>query len=180
MKNLVNYVLVALVAFLLGVFLAPSGRFTKAVKSKMKNNRFAAQKLYQKWDTGSLSFYDGGSFDDFRSKNERFAIYFWATWCPHCENIKDTIQELDISKLQLIGMTFDRDKDVFEQYRSETPYFWHDLVKTSGGNWDFVERAEQYKIPLIPSVWIIERGKVKKVFVGEAGIKKLPAYLEKL
>ncbi len=167
--------------FFAGMFVGPNG---SNLKSKMKGWRYTAslaQKLYDQWDKDALFFESGGgTLSQFVQNNGTFILYNWASWCPHCKKINSDLQKLQNAAVPTIALTFDTDWDSYRLYREKNALFWRDLVhKTTTGENQFVIRENEFDVPLIPSVWIVQDGKIKKIFVGESGVPKLFSYLEK-
>ena len=167
--------------FLAGMFVGPKGTNLKSKMKGWKYTRTAAQKLYERWDEDSLFFGNGGeSLKSFSEKNGAFILYNWATWCPHCKNINQKLQRLEKASIPTIALTFDTDHDSYKLYREKTSPFWRDLfMRDESGKDKFVPRENEFDVPLIPSLWIVENGSVQKIFVGEAGADKIFSYLEK-
>ncbi|MBR1403653.1 MAG: redoxin domain-containing protein [Treponema sp.] len=172
-KNLLVYVLIALVFFVAGMIFVPSGTLVRKVQKSLSYTKSISQKLYDGWEKDKLYFSDGTSLKDFENSNENYIIYFWATWCPHCRNITGEVNSLKNAGIPLIGLTFDASKDEYNSYRTENPCFWEDLFqKDENGEFVFCPRKDSYNIPSIPSVWVVEKGKVKELYRGEERIKK--------
>ncbi len=140
-----------------------------------------SQKLYSNWDIDKLYFVDDKKpFNSVVSSESTFIVYFWASWCPHCENIYPIMNSLSSLNVPFVAMTFDTEMEKYKDYVSTKKPLWSDIMfLSSEGDIEFVSRKEAYAIPSIPSVWIIKNGKVQKIFKGEKGIAKLPAYLKK-
>lgn len=181
MKKAARYFAVAVFFFVAGMIFAPSGTLVRKVQKKLTYNTKTSQRLYDKWDKSSLFFSESGeSFSDFAERNETFLIYFWATWCPHCRNINGEMNALKDARISLVGLSFDTVQDEYNSYLAENPVFWRDLFqKDEEEMLTFCKRVDELNIPSIPSVWVVSGGKVKKIFVGETGAKKLPSFLKK-
>lgn len=179
-KNIINYIIVALFAFFAGMLLCPQGKVIYLIRSKMNYTRGTAQKLYRQWDKSKLFFYSDSdefkTFTEFEAKNKTYALYFWATWCPHCMNVFETVVEAS-RKIPLASIPFEKKEESYLAYKSEHDYLWQDLILHENGGQKFIPREKEFNVPLIPSVWLIKNGKVKKVFIGEKGIKKFSLYL---
>lgn len=178
LRKIFGRVLPAVFFFLLG-FVVSNGVPRAKVEKKLRYNRHAAQKLHDGMDRKSVSLIDGTTYEDFEKENSLYAIYFWATWCPHCRNVKPFIQAFKDSSVPLAGLTFDTDSRKYDEGILDFEPFWSDFFAVSGGGREFVKREGFFNIPSIPSVWIVKDGKVKKIFVGEAQIAKIPEYLKK-
>lgn len=150
------------------------------LRKKLSYTRFTVQKLYNGWEKDAL-FFQGSddSLADFEGENSSYVLYFWATWCPHCTNVADKMARLESAKIPMIALPFDTARDVWDKEIAENPHWWRDLVRKNADDWDFVERAGAYNVPLIPSVWFVENARVKRVFIGEKGVDKMLLQLEK-
>ncbi len=183
LKTGIQYGIIALFFFLVGLILSPGSTPRKKIEKKLSYSRGRAQRLYNKWNTDELKFLQTGeTFSSFANENDLFILYFYATWCPHCENIASAMNELSLSAIPFAAIPFDTDKAVFETETAKNPHYWRDIVRNSKENdWDFLERSGTYNVPLIPSVWILQRGKVVKIFIGEKGCAvQLPEFLKNL
>lgn len=180
-KNIINYTIVTLFAFFAGMLFCQKEKVVYFIRSKMNYTKGTAQKLYKQWDKSKMFFYsdsdDSKSFIEFEAENKIYALYFWATWCPHCMNVFETIA--DASKnISFASLPFEKNEESYLAYKREhDDYLWQDLVLNENGKQKFIPREKEFNVPLIPSVWLIKNGKVKKVFIGEKGIKKFSLYL---
>ena len=179
-KNIINYIIVALFAFFAGMLLCPQGKVVHLIRSKMNYTRGTAQKLYKQWDKSKMFFYsdsgDSKPFTEFEAENKTYALYFWATWCPHCVNVFETVAASS-KKIPFASLPFEKKEESYIDYKSKHDYLWQDLILHENGNQKFIPREKEFNIPLIPSIWLVKNGKVKKVFIGEKGIKKFNLYL---
>ena len=180
-SSILHCLAVALVCFLAGMILAPGGTVMTVVRKKLSYTRNTAQRLYDAWKLDELYFAENGSsFRDFVSDNDTFLVYFWATWCPHCANVADTIESLKNASIPLVAMPFDTDRDAYDSYlRDNHPFWLNAMQKTETGELSFCPREDAHNIPLIPSVWFVRGGKVKSVFIGETGVDELISFLKK-
>ena len=181
-KNIINYIIVALFAFFAGMLLCPQGKVVHLIRSKMNYTRGTAQKLYKQWDKSKMFFYsdsgDSKSFTEFEAENKTYALYFWATWCPHCVNVFETVATSS-KNIPFASLPFEKKEESYIDYKSKHDYLWQDLVLHENGGEKFIPREKEFNVPLIPSVWLVKNGKVKKVFIGEKGIKKFSSYIER-
>lgn len=182
-KNIINYIIVALFAFFAGMLFFQKEKLVHLVRSKMNYTKGTAQKLYKQWDKSKMFFYsdsdDSKSFTEFEAENKTFALYFGATWCPHCVNVFETVATSS-KKIPLASIPFEKNEESYLAYKREhDDYLWQDLVLHENGKQKFIPREKEFNVPLIPSVWLVKNGKVKKVFIGERGIKKFSSYIER-
>ena len=180
-KNIINYTIVTLFAFFAGMLFCQKEKVVYFIRSKMNYTKGTAQKLYKQWDKSKMFFYsdsdDSKSFTEFEAENKTYALYFWATWCPHCVNVFETVAASS-KNISFASLPFETNEDSYLAYKREhDDYLWQDLVLNENGKQKFIPREKEFNVPLIPSVWLIKNGKVKKVFIGERGIKKFSLYL---
>lgn len=177
-NTLFNYLIVALFFFLVGMLCSPGGKPAKTVKSALSYTKKSAQQLFDDWNKEEL-FLTGNqgreiSLEQFSEQNDTYIIYFWATWCPHCMKIQDEVMSLHNAGVPLIAMPFETEESAYREYRKQANPFWSDLMKQGdNGVFGFCERKAEFKIPLIPSFWVIQNNKIKKIYIGKNGIKKL-------
>jgi thiol-disulfide isomerase/thioredoxin len=105
---------------------------------------------------------DGREFDlaDYRGKV--VLVDFWATWCGPCVAGMPEIIELYNTRheqgFEIVGISFDSDKEALEKYVSENDIPWVQFF--DGKGWDN-EYGRQYGINAIPTMWLVGRnGKV--------------------
>ena len=181
-KNIINYIIVALFAFFAGMLFCQQEKIVYFIRSKMNYTKGTAQKLYNQWDKSKLFFYsDSGDFKpftEFEAENKTYALYFWATWCPHCINVFETVAASS-KNIPFASLPFEKNEESYLAYKREhDDYLWQDLVLYENGEKKFIPREKEFNVPLIPSVWLVKNGKVKKVFIGEKGIKKFSLCIE--
>lgn len=181
-KNIINYTIVTLFAFFAGMLFCQKEKLVYLIRSKMNYTKGTAQKLYKQWDKSKMFFYSDSSdskpFTEFEAENKTYALYFWATWCPHCVNVFETVATSS-KNIPFASLPFEKKEESYIDYKSKHDYLWQDLVLHENGGQKFIPREKEFNVPLIPSVWLIKNGKVKKVFIGEKGIKKFSSYIEK-
>lgn len=179
-RNIINYTIVTLFAFFAGMLFCQKEKVVYFIRSKMNYTKGTAQKLYKQWDKSKMFFYsdsdDSKSFTEFEAENKTYALYFWATWCPHCVNVFETVATSS-KNIPFASLPFEKKEESYIDYKSKHDYLWQDLVLHENGGQKFIPREKEFNVPLIPSVWLIKNGKVKKVFIGEKGIKKFSLYL---
>ena len=134
--------------------------------------------LFQNWGKESLVLNsDGKPFSEFINENDRFVIFFWATWCPYCKESIDANKILAERDVAIIGLPYDRDAEYFNWFIDRNKLGWDNLLRQdSSGKTSFVQRKGHFYVPLIPSWWLIENGTVSDIFVGNKGKEKLLAY----
>ena len=171
-KHILFIALIIFISFVLGMIFSPSGKIVRKLHKKLSYTKSSAQKLYNAWDKEKLFFKNGTSLHIFEEENESYAIYFWAAWCPHCRNVTKEINSIKNSDFPLIGLSFDVSKDEYYSYLEESSCFWNDLFQQQDEEFVFCKRVDSYNIPSIPSLWIVDKGKIQKIYIGEKGIRE--------
>ncbi len=176
LKNGTSYVVVALLFFVAGLLFFPT---IERIKSKLRYTTGVAERLYEKWNADTIFLSESNvSLSKFRAENDIFVMYFWASWCPYCHKIVDTMKDLSRQNVSFVAMTFDSEMEVYKEYREKNNILWEDIMQKDGDGWKFVVREGEFNVPSIPSVWVIKGNKVQKIFIGEKGIQKLGSYLK--
>ena len=164
--------------FFLGVAMVvaiPSCR--KFIRLKRYTANYSASQ-FQNWDKESLVLNsDGKPFSEFINENDRFVIFFWATWCPYCKEAMGANKILAERNVAIIGLPYDRDAEYFNWFIDRHKLSWDNLLRqTSLGKTSFIQRKGYFYFPLIPSWLLIENGAVSDIFVGNQGKEKVLAY----
>jgi thiol-disulfide isomerase/thioredoxin len=105
---------------------------------------------------------DGRDFDIEEYRGKVVLIDFWATWCGPC--IAGMPELIDLHKkhheagLEIVGISFDRDKEALEKFVAENEMPW--VQYFDGKTWDN-DYGRKYGIRAIPTMWLVGRdGKV--------------------
>jgi thiol-disulfide isomerase/thioredoxin len=105
---------------------------------------------------------DGREFNIEEYRGKVVLIDFWATWCGPC--IAGMPELIDLHKkhheagLEIVGISFDRDKESLEKYVAENEMPW--VQYFDGKTWDN-DYGRKYGIRAIPTMWLVGRdGKV--------------------
>lgn len=88
---------------------------------------------------------------------------FWASWCPDCRKDMPKVKEISdkyFTKIQLVGVSFDTDKDKMNKYLSSNHYDrW--MQYCEGKKWKETQISKDYHISWIPTSYLIDpEGKV--------------------
>lgn len=116
---------------------------------------------------------------------------FWASWCPDCRKDMPQVKEIYKkykNKIQLVGISFDTDKEKMKKYLSTNNYDqWTQYCE--GKKWKETQISKDYHISWIPTSYLIDpEGKVYFSTVKAEEmmqkldsldqLSKLPVYLE--
>lgn len=88
---------------------------------------------------------------------------FWASWCPDCRKDMPKVKEISekyFTKIQLVGVSFDADKEKMNKYLSNNHYDrW--MQYCEGKKWKDTQISKDYHISWIPTSYLIDpEGKV--------------------
>lgn len=105
---------------------------------------------------------DGQDITLERFKGKIVLIDFWATWCPPCRaevpEIVKTYKAYKDKGFEVLGISFDQDKEAFEKYLKENEMPWPQYF--DGKGWEN-EVGPTYGIQSIPAMYLIDgEGKV--------------------
>jgi thiol-disulfide isomerase/thioredoxin len=99
-------------------------------------------------------------------------LVFWASWCPHCEDIMPVLKEYynNSSDIEIIGISIDESKDDLMKSVNELDLNWINIAELKGWNGDIVE---EYGIAATPTIFVLDSE--KKIIgkpVGEKSIRQ--------
>ncbi len=91
--------------------------------------------------------------------SRKTVLIFWASWCPHCDEIMPIINSYygDKNELEVIAISIDESKDELLKSINETGYDWINIAELKGWNGDIVE---EYGIAATPSVFVLDENKI--------------------
>lgn len=86
-------------------------------------------------------------------------LVFWASWCPHCEQIMPVIDSYYKGRddVKVIAISIDESKDQLMKSLEETGYDWINVGELKGWDGDIVL---EYGIVATPSVFVLDENKV--------------------
>lgn len=106
---------------------------------------------------------------------KKVILVFWASWCPHCDEIMPVIELYynDGESYEVITISIDESKDDLMKSLEESNYGWINIAELKGWNGDIVE---DYGIVATPSVFVLDEN--KKIIGKPIGKKELTELLK--
>ena len=106
---------------------------------------------------------DGREVDTAKLKGKVVLIDFWATWCGPCvaevPNVKAAYEKLHEKGFEIVGISFDQDKDSLEQFIKKESMAWPQFFDGKGWENKF---GQEFGIRGIPTMWLIDKeGKLR-------------------
>lgn len=108
-------------------------------------------------------------------KAKKTLILFWASWCPHCDEIMPVINSYygDKSKLEVIAISIDESREDLMKSLDSSDYGWINIAELKG--WDGAI-VEEYGIVATPSVFILDEN--KNIIGKPLGKKEIEKFLK--
>jgi len=108
-------------------------------------------------------------------KAEKTVLVFWASWCPHCDEILPKLKTLydntNHEKLNIVGISIDESKDDLMAAIEEKDLDWINIGELKGWDGPIVE---EYGIAATPTLFVLD---ADKKIIGKPtdmeGLKKL-------
>ncbi len=107
---------------------------------------------------------------------EQTIVIFWASWCPHCEDIlpvfKPYYDPSDNSKLEIVAVSIDESESAWKNSVAEYGFNWINVAELKG--WDS-KIGESYGLVATPTFYVLDKN---KTIIGKpSNEKELKSFL---
>ena len=99
---------------------------------------------------------NGNIVDLYKIDADKTVLIFWASWCPHCDDIMPVIDSNIDENTQVIAISIDESREDLMQSISNSDYDWINIAELKGWNGEIVE---EYGIAATPSIFILDKDK---------------------
>ncbi len=107
-------------------------------------------------------------------------IEFWASWCPDCqketENMKQMYAAYAPQGVVFVGVSFDTDRDQWQQYISENGLSWIQFSELKP--WKESSISTAYNVRWIPTLYLIDKD--GRVVLGTVSVAEMSSRLAAL
>jgi len=120
---------------------------------------------------------DGNTINLKNIQAEYTLVLFWASWCNHCTKMLPQINEIynetARNKFEVIAISLDKEKDVYNDYLRTNNFKWHNYTSAKG--WD-CPIAHTYYIHATPTMLLLDKD--KKIVAKPLNVRDLNSYLQ--
>jgi len=101
---------------------------------------------------------DGRDVDLSKLQGKVVLVDFWATWCAPCvgevPNVRATYEKLHPKGFEIIGISFDQDKEALEKFVAKEKITWPQFFDGKGWQNRF---GREFGINSIPAMWLVDK-----------------------
>lgn len=123
-----------------------------------------------------LTSSEGNKISLSRIDSEYTLVVFWASWCPHCENLLEKLRKFKQKhkdRVQIIAISVDENAQDYEKALAEHNYPWTNCAELNG--WEG-KTVEAYNVYATPMLFLLDR---QKQIVGKPlSIEKLQTLID--
>lgn len=107
----------------------------------------------------ALNDIEGNEVELSKMRSEYTLILFWASWCPHCNEILPEIHNLYVNSvsrktLEVISVSLDNEKSEWQKAVDEGKYTWLNCSDLKG--WDS-DAAIDYNVYATPTMFLVDK-----------------------
>ena len=123
---------------------------------------------------------DGRAVDLEQLKGKVVLVDFWATWCPPCigmlPHLKATYQELKPRGFEILGISYDDDKQKLESFLKREQVSWPQFFDEKGRENKF---AQEFSVQALPTMWLVDKkGVLRYLTAGNDLVQKVKTLLD--
>lgn len=104
--------------------------------------------------------------------SKKTVLFFWASWCPHCEDmipiLKEAYNASNTDQIEIIGISIDKIKDDLENAIIEHDLKWINIGELQGWDGPIIDK---YGIVATPTIFMLDES--KQIIAKPRNIKEL-------